>query len=51
MMGLVIPGILEILELKKYKIPAIVPAGLVLAGGLILRFVLTNAGQMSRWLY
>ncbi|MDA3821542.1 MAG: polysulfide reductase NrfD [Bacteroidales bacterium] len=51
MMGLVIPAILEILELKKFKIPAVVPAGLVLAGGLILRFIITNAGQMSRWLY
>ncbi len=51
MLGLVIPAFLEILELKKFKIPAIVPAGLVLMGGLILRFILTNAGQMSRWLY
>lgn len=50
-MGLIIPAVLEILELKKYKIPAFVPAGLVLIGGLILRFILTNAGQMSRWLY
>ena len=51
MMGLVVPAILEILELRKFKIPAIVPAGLVLIGGLILRFILTSAGQMSRWLY
>ncbi len=51
MMGLVIPAFLEILELRKFKIPAIVPAGLVLMGGLVLRFILTNAGQMSRWLY
>ena len=51
MMGLVVPGILEFLEIKKFKIPAFVPAGLVLVGGLILRFILTNAGQMSRWLY
>ncbi|MEX0986003.1 MAG: NrfD/PsrC family molybdoenzyme membrane anchor subunit [Bacteroidales bacterium] len=51
MMGLVIPAFLEILELKKFKIPSFVPAVLVLLGGLILRFILTNAGQMSRWLY
>jgi formate-dependent nitrite reductase membrane component NrfD len=50
-MGLVVPAVLEILELKKYHIPKVVPAGLVLMGGLILRFILTNAGQMSRWLY
>jgi len=51
MLGLVIPAFLEVLELRKFKIPAVVPAGLVLIGGLILRFILTNAGQMSRWLY
>ena len=51
MMGLVIPAMLEMMELRKFKIPAVVPAVLVLAGGLILRFIFTNAGQMSRWLY
>lgn len=51
MIGLVIPAFLEILELRKFKIPSLVPAGLVLIGGLILRFILTDAGQMSRWLY
>ena len=51
MMGLVVPAFLEALELKKFKIPSFVPAGLVLMGGLILRFILTNSGQMSRWLY
>lgn len=50
-MGLVVPAFLEILELRKFKVPRVVPAGLVLMGGLILRFILTNAGQMSRWLY
>ncbi len=50
-LGLVLPALLEVLELKNYKIPAMIPAILVIAGGLILRFILTHAGQLSRWLY
>ncbi len=50
-LGLVIPAILEILELLKTKIPAAVPAILVLIGGILLRFILVDAGQASRWLY
>lgn len=50
-LGLVIPAILEILELKKYHIPTVVPAVLVLTGGLLMRFILAYAGQVSRWLY
>jgi len=50
-MGLVFPAILEFLEIKKYKIPAAVPATLVLIGGLMLRFIIAYAGQESRWLY
>jgi formate-dependent nitrite reductase membrane component NrfD len=50
-LGLVLPAVLEILELKKYKIPVFVPAGLVLIGGLMLRFIIAYAGQESRWLY
>jgi len=50
-LGLVLPALLEVMELRNYKIPAIIPAILVIAGGLILRIILTHAGQMSRWLY
>ncbi len=50
-MGLIFPAILEILELKKFKIPSYVPAILVLVGGLMLRFIIAYAGQESRWLY
>ena len=50
-LGLVLPAILEILELKKYRIPVIIPALLVLLGGLMLRFIIAFAGQESRWLY
>jgi len=50
-MGLIFPAVLETLELVKYKIPAYIPAILVLFGGIMLRFILAYAGQMSRWLY
>jgi formate-dependent nitrite reductase membrane component NrfD len=50
-MGMVLPAVLEILELRKFKIPIILPAILVLFGGILLRFILTYAGQESRWLY
>ena len=50
-LGMVIPAVLEIMELGKFHIPAIVPAILVIFGSLMLRFIIVNAGQVSRWLY
>ena len=50
-LGLVIPAFLEILEIFKAKIPAAIPALLVIIGGLLLRFIVVDAGQASRWLY
>ena len=50
-LGMLVPAILEIMELLKYHIPAIAPALLVLFGSLMLRFIFVYAGQLSRWLY
>jgi protein NrfD len=50
-LGLVLPAILELLELKKFHIPAWLPPALVLMGGIVLRFVIVYAGQASRYLY
>ena len=50
-LGLIIPGILEFIELSGYKVPAAVPALLVILGGLIFRFVMVEAGQITRYLY
>ena len=50
-LGLIIPGILEALEIKGYKVPVAIPALLVLIGGLIFRFVMVEAGQITRYLY
>lgn len=49
--GMLLPAVLEFLELKHYKIPVVIPVVLVLFGSLMLRFVFAYAGQMSRWLY
>lgn len=50
-LGLIVPGILETLEIKGYKVPVAIPAILVLIGGLIFRFVMVEAGQITRYLY
>ncbi len=50
-LGLVIPLILESLELKGFHIPAIIPAALVIFGGLLFRFIMVDAGQLIRYLY
>lgn len=50
-LGLIVPAFLEIMELMKKDIPVIIPASLVLFGGIMMRFIIAYAGQASRWLY
>ncbi|RUT72996.1 NrfD/PsrC family molybdoenzyme membrane anchor subunit [Ancylomarina longa] len=50
-LGMIVPAILEGLELKGYKIPIVIPAILVLFGSVMLRIIISYAGQASRWLY
>jgi formate-dependent nitrite reductase membrane component NrfD len=50
-LGLILPLIIEILELRGNHVPVLIPSVLVLLGGLILRFIVVDAGQTSRWLY
>jgi formate-dependent nitrite reductase membrane component NrfD len=50
-LGLIIPAILEALELLKFKIPVVVPGLLILWGGLMFRFIMVEAGQLIRYLY
>lgn len=47
--GLVIPLILQGLQAANRIRPPMIPALLVLVGGLVLRFVLVYAGQASHW--
>ncbi|MCB2219650.1 MAG: polysulfide reductase NrfD [Bacteroidetes bacterium] len=50
-LGLVFPALLEVLELVGYKVPVAVPAFLILLGGLVFRFIMVEAGQITRYLY
>jgi len=50
-LGLVTPAILEILELRGKHIPVALPAILILVGGLVFRFIMVEAGQISQYLY
>jgi protein NrfD len=50
-LGLVFPALLEILELRGYHVPVALPAFLILLGGLIFRFIMVEAGQVTRYLY
>lgn len=50
-LGLVLPALLEVLELKKIHVPVFLPGALVIFGGIMLRFIIAYAGQASRWLY
>jgi protein NrfD len=49
--GMLIPAMLEILELRKFHVPVLISASLVVFGSLMLRFIIVHAGQASRWLY
>ncbi len=50
-MGMVLPGMLEIWELKGKHIPVYIPALLIIFGNIMLRFIIVYAGQASRYLY
>ncbi len=50
-LGLVFPALLEVLELVGYRVPVAVPAFLILLGGLVFRFIMVEAGQITRYLY
>ena len=49
--GMILPGILEFLEIRGRHIPAYIPGLLILVGNVSLRFIIVYAGQASRYLY
>lgn len=51
LLGLLVPATMELIDLIGYKVPVIVPAILVIIGGLVFRFVMVEAGQLTRYLY
>jgi hypothetical protein len=42
---------MEIMELYGYKIPISIPAFFILFGGALFRFIMVDAGQITRFLY
>lgn len=50
-LGLIVPAILEVFELRGFKFPVVIPVLLVLMGGIVFRFVMIDAGQLTRYLY
>jgi protein NrfD len=50
-LGLIFPAVLEILEMRGVHIPIVIPVLLVLFGGLMFRFIMVEAGQITRFLY
>lgn len=50
-LGMIVPAILEIFELRGKKIPVIIPVVLVLFGSIMMRFIILYAGQHTRYLY
>jgi formate-dependent nitrite reductase membrane component NrfD len=50
-LGLLFPATLEVLELFGYKVPVFLPSVMILIGGLVFRFVMVEAGQITRYLY
>ena len=51
LLGLIFPVTLEILELKGFHVPRWVPPTLILFGGLMFRFVMVNAGQITHFFF
>jgi formate-dependent nitrite reductase membrane component NrfD len=49
--GMIVPALLEIMEMGRFHVPALLPAVLVIFGSFMLRFIIVYAGQASRWLY
>lgn len=50
-LGLIFPATLETLELRGFHVPRWVPPLMILFGGLMFRFVMVEAGQITRFLY
>ncbi len=50
-MGLVLPAVLESMELWGYNVPVAVPSFLILMGGLIFRIIMVSAGQISAYTF
>jgi len=51
LLGLIFPAVLETLELWGFHVPKWLPPVLILFGGLMFRFIIVEAGQITRYIY
>ena len=51
LIGLIFPALFESLEIWGYHIPKWIPPAMILFGGLMFRFIMVEAGQITRYLY
>ncbi len=51
LLGLLFPAVLEIMELRGMHVPKWLPPVMILFGGLMFRFIMVEAGQITRYLY
>ncbi len=51
LLGLIFPAVLETLELWGFHVPKWLPPALILFGGIMFRFIMVEAGQITRYLY
>ncbi len=51
LLGLIFPAVLETLELWGFHVPKWLPPVMILFGGIMFRFIMVEAGQITRYLY
>ena len=51
LLGLIFPAVLETMELWGFHVPKWLPPAMILFGGLMFRFIMVEAGQITRYLY
>ena len=49
--GLLLPALLVLIKVLGYRIPIVLVSICIILGGLIFRFVMVDAGQLTRYLY
>lgn len=51
LIGLIFPAIFETIEIWGFHVPKWIPPVMILFGGLMFRFIMVEAGQLTRYLY
>ncbi len=51
LIGLVLPAVFETIEIWGFHVPKWIPPAMILFGGFMFRFIMVEAGQITRYLY